>query len=224
MIQTVKSKIGSIRDSITSPQALGAGITASIVSANLTASKVAMFDLPLVGSATIPAGFVGIGATFLFSDLLSELHGKEVAHKTVTSAVGALALAYGFVYASVMMPSAPFYHNASEFASVMMASEPIIAASLLTTTVSQNLDVSIFHNIREKTGEGHKYLRNIFSTVISQAVDTTLFILLGFVALPMVFGGTSTPLSVALGMIVAQYVVKLGLAAIDTPLFYAFSN
>lgn len=212
------------REAVTSKVALATAFTGSIVAANLTASKVAAFDLPVVGTAAVPAGFAALGVAFLVSDLMGELHGKEAAHRAVTASVGVLGLAYALVHVSMAMPSASFYPHSEAFDTIMGASTPIIGASILTTLVSQNLDVAVFHRIREKTGEGRKWVRNIGSTLTSQLIDTTLFIGLAFIALPMLLGGAAVPLAVAVSMIISQYVVKVGVAALDTPLFYVLSE
>lgn len=214
----------TVRDSLTSRAALGAAFTASIVTGALTATKVAMFDLPLVGDVVVPAGFVALGVAFLCSDLLSERHGKDVAHQTVTASVGALGLAYALVYASVAMPAAPFYEHTEAFENVLAASAPIIGASIITTLVSQNLDVAVFHRIKGRTGQRLKFLRNLGSTLTSQAIDTALFITLAFVVLPHILGGTAVPIAAAAVMVGTQYVMKVGVAALDTPLFYLLSE
>lgn len=224
-VDSIKTTLGKARSALTSKTFLGTMFAGSVVTANFTASKIAMFDVPFFGPAAVPAGFLGLGTAFLCSDLLSELHGAEEAHKTVTSAVGALGAAYALAYASVAMPAAPFYGDSEAFRTIMMGSTPIVASSIITTLVSQNLDVSVFHKVREMTGDGHKWARNLISTLTSQAVDTTLFITLAFVALPALMGSDATvPLSAAASMIVAQYLVKVGVAALDTPLFYALSE
>lgn len=187
---------------------------ASLVTANIVAAKIAFF-----GGFAVPAGFLAIGVGFLCTDLLGELYGKTVARKTVNATVVALVVAWGLVYSAIAFPSAPFY-DASAFNAVMGASGTIVTASILTTLVSQNVDVSVFHWVNEYTDGSHAWARNISSTAVSQLVDTTLFIVLGFVVLPSFMGGTVTPLVVVPVMILGQYAVKLVVAVADTPVFY----
>jgi hypothetical protein len=86
--------------------------------------------------------------------------------------------------------------------------------------VSQNLDVSIFHAIRDRTGHSHKWLRNTVSTGTSQLLDTALFTVLAFVVLPPLFGQGTVPLAVVASIIVAEYLIKLAVAVLDTSVFY----
>jgi uncharacterized integral membrane protein (TIGR00697 family) len=99
-----------------------------------------------------------------------------------------------------------------------------VIAGILTTFISQNIDVSIFHRLRAFTGGSHRWLRNLGSTSVSQLVDTAVFITLAFVVLPRVLGGTVSPLAAVPGLIVGQYVVKLIVATLDTPIFYAVTS
>jgi uncharacterized integral membrane protein (TIGR00697 family) len=196
----------------------------SLAIANVTASKLAFFQLPVIGGVAVPAGFVAIGVAFLCSDLLAELYGRKVAHRTVNATVVALAIAYALVYVSIWMPTAPFYPLGSEFTAVLGAGGTIVAASIITTLVSQHVDVTVFHRLMDVTNGQYKFVRNLGSTGVSQLVDTTLFIVLGFVVLPPVLGGTTTPLVAIPSLIIGQYMVKLVVAAFDTPLFYVISG
>lgn len=189
----------------------------SVVVANLTAAKLTQFDV--LWGLTVPSGFVALGVAFLCSDLLSELYGKEVARTTVNATIGSLVVGWMLVYVALLLPTAPFY-DATAFNKTMSASVTIVLAGVLSMMVSQNLDVSVFHWVREYTGHHFRFLRNVGSTVVSQFVDTVLFIGLGFVVLPMVMGGSVTPLNAALQLVIGQYLVKIVLALLDTPLFY----
>ncbi len=88
----------------------------------------------------------------------------------------------------------------------------MIAASLISYIASQNLDVSIFHRLKARHGESKLWLRNNLSTMTSQLIDTVLFITVAFWGI--------VPFSVLAGMVVTQYLVKLGIALIDTPIVY----
>jgi len=194
----------------------------AIVIGNVLASKIAAFEIPVVGMAAAPAGFVALGAAFLFSDTLSELYGPKAAHKAVNSAVAAVGLSLLLIHISIAMPSAPFYELTTEYEQIIASSTGISLASVTTMLVSQNLDVTVFH-ILKKTGLP-KWVRNSGSTVVSQFVDTTLFIVLGFYVFPQFVAGTFTPLNLIGSLIVSQYVLKVGVALLDTPLFYLLTH
>lgn len=196
----------------------------SLVVANLVATKLAFFQVPLLGGVAVPAGFAAIGVSFLCTDLLGELYGRDTARETVNATVIALGVAWVLVYAAIWFPTAPFYKDAAAFERIFGASGTIVTAGILTTLVSQNVDVAIFHRLRTLTDGDYKFVRNLGSTTVSQLLDTTVFIVLGFVLLPRVMGGTVTPLAVVPTLILGQYVVKLVVALLDTPVFYVLSR
>lgn len=195
----------------------------SIATANVTAAKLAWFELPIIGGVAVPAGFIAFGVAFLCSDLLVEYHGREYAHDVVTGTVVALVAAWAMIYASLLLPTAPFYGDAAAFEAVLGSGAAIVAASVITILVSQHVDVGVFSAIRTRTGADHKWARNLGSTATSQAIDTVLFISLAFAVLPALQGGDvlwGVPLLLT---IVGQYTVKLAVAVLDTPVFYALT-
>lgn len=194
---------------------------ASLALANVLAAKLAWFELPMVGGVAVPAGFVGIGVAFLCTDLLSEFYGRDIARNVVNGTIVALVVGWMLVYASLWMPAAPFYQDAAAFSTTFGSGATIVLASILTLLVSQNVDVSVFHHIRERTPS--RVARNVGSTAVSQLVDTVLFIWLAFVVLPMFMAGDPQTLGAAGSLIVGQYIVKVLVALADTPVFIAAS-
>jgi len=197
-------------------------ITALVV-AQVTASKLLAFglpfSLPVAGEALVlPGAALAYALTFFASDCYAELYGRRAA--TIVVNVGfamnfvLLALVWSTILAPGLPPAAQPVDPAA-FRSVLAASTGIVVASLVAYVVSQNLDVFLFHALRDATDGEMLWLRNVGSTATSQLVDTVIFIGIGFVA----FQGV--PLSGALSLVVGQYILKLLIAVVDTPLVYA---
>jgi uncharacterized integral membrane protein (TIGR00697 family) len=190
-----------------------------IVTANITAAKIAWIPLPVLGQVAVPAGFIAFGFAFLMSDLLVEHYGKAYAKEVVQGTVVGLIVAYGLVWVAIWLPSAPFY-NGEQYASVLGGSAAVVIASVLTIAISQPFDVWLFARLKQATQGRHKWLRNCVSTGTSQILDTVVFISLAFWIIPAL-QGTQTTTGMALVMIiVGQYVAKLVVVALDTPVFY----
>lgn len=197
---------------------------ASLVTANLTATKLAVYDFPIIGELTGSVAAFMIGVSFLMSDLLSEIYGKRTTRYIVNATIVAVALAWGMVAAAVSLPASPAYGDASAFNTVFSASYPILLASVTSLLLSQNLDVSIFHAVRDITGRKHKWARNIASTGTSQLLDTAVFTWLAFIVFPPMFGQPTIPFAVTLSIITAEYLIKLTVAGLDTGVFYVLSG
>ena len=194
---------------------------ASLTASNYLASKI--FSLGKIGGITIvaPAAVAAYALTFTFTDIISEVYGRRAANLAVR--VGfvtqILVLLYGLI--ALKLPAAPFSPvGQEEFSKVVGAQSSIITASLIAYLASQHHDVWAFHFWREKTRGRWLWLRNNLSTLVSQIIDTALFITLAFNVLPHAFGGQALPLSVVGSIILGQYIIKAAIALGDTPLVY----
>lgn len=194
-----------------------------LVIANIIAVKIVSVGIPFIGTVSFTAGVFPIAIAFLCTDTISELYGKRAALTTVISMIVTLIIATALLQVSVLLPYSggvpePMYNT------VIDASLPLVAASITTAIVSQTIDVTLFHRIRQRTGDGYKFIRNIGSTSCSQFVDTALFTALAFAVFPTVLGGSILPLSAITSIIVVEYGVKMILAVADTPVFYALTH
>ncbi len=113
---------------------------------------------------------------------------------------------------TVALPSASFWQGQASFETILNGSLRVIAASLISYFISQNLDVYVFDRLKKKHGTKKLWLRNNASTMVSQLLDTSIFITIAF-------AGT-VPTAVLLGMIATQYVVKFFATIATTPLVY----
>ena len=201
----------------------------ALVTAQVTAAKVLALPLPVtlpaVGQAVIlPGAALAYALTFFASDCFAELYGRRAAQVVVNVAFAMNFVVLALVWSTLAAPGVdPAVADA--FATALGPTTNIVAGSLLAYVVSQNVDVVLFHAIREQTGTRLLWLRNIASTATSQAVDTLIFVGVAFLAAPTLFGiGDPLPLSVVGTLVVGQYALKLLIALVDTPFVYLVVN
>jgi len=180
---------------------------AATVVANITAAK-----LVSCCGLLFPAGVFFVAISFLITDVISEVWGKKDASQAVWVGWMAAIFAAAGTALTVFLPPAPFWKLQQAYAQLFGLVPRITLASLITYLVSQHHDVWMFHLLKMKTGGRHLWLRNNISTMLSQAIDTVLFITLAF--------AFTVPWDTLLGMMLGQYVVKVILALLDTPLVY----
>ncbi len=198
-----------------------------LVTAQLIAVKVLALPLPTslpgVGSAVlVPAGVLAYALTFLASDCYAELYGRRPAQLVVNIAFVMNLVMLGLVWLAIGMPGSETGVDPDAFAAVLSPSTNIVAGSLIAYLVSQNWDVIAFHKLGEWTDGQYLWLRNIGSTASSQFIDTVLFIVLAFSLVPRLLGtGQPLPLMVLGQLILGQYLLKLLIALLDTPVVYA---
>ena len=112
-----------------------------------------------------------------------------------------------------IIPPASFWEGQDAYNTTLGSVPRIVLASMLAYLVSQHHDVFAFHLWRRLTKGRFLWLRNNASTMVSQGIDTVLFITIAFVGV--------VPTNVLLNMILGQYVIKLCIAVADTPICYA---
>jgi uncharacterized integral membrane protein (TIGR00697 family) len=182
----------------------------SLLVANVVASKVVnLFGL------IVPAAVVAYAITFLATDVINEIWGKQEADRTVKLGLVIQVSALLLIGLAIVLPPAPFAIEFSDmFTTVLKQSWRVVFASLVAYAFSQAHDVMSFNFWRKKTDGKHKWLRNNASTLVSQIIDTAIFITIAF-------WGTVPSI---LWMIFSQYIVKAILALLDTPFFYLLTK
>ena len=188
--------------------ALAMGFVTLLVMANIVAVKPVALN-----GWILPAGTIAYPFTFLVTDAISELYGRRIATRVVWYGFGLSAVMVVMVYVAQVLPSADFWDGQGAFETILGSVPRIVLGSMIAYLVSQHSDVLIFHHMRRITNGRHLWLRNNASTMVSQAIDTALFISIAF--------AWSVPPSVLWNMMGTQYFVKVGVAAVDTPIVYA---
>ena len=189
----------------------------SLVIANVVSAKILHTGLSLGGSAiTLPGAALCYCLTFLSTDLISEIWGKEQANKVVKYGFIGQLLATILIMLTGLLPSAEgFEHVGEAYNTLLGTSFWFLLGSMVAYLISQTWDVWFFHTVREyfikKDGNNSKrWIWNNLSTITSQLIDTVVFIFIAFGF------GMKLPLPLLINMAIGQYLFKFGLALIDT--------
>jgi len=190
----------------------GVGLLIGIYASLIVIAQVLANKLVVFARWEVPAAVIVYGVSFLITDAICEFYGKDYAKKAIASGfVGSILLVLG-IQIAIAWEYPGFWGGQEAFVETLGMTWRIVAGSLIAYVFSQNWDVYVFTHIKERTQGRHLWLRNICSTMTSQLIDTILFITIAFV-------GTMNSGALA-GMIVGQYLVKLLIAALDTPFLY----
>ena len=160
------------------------------------------------------AGNVLYAGSFLVTDILSEKYGKKAAGRAVIYGLTVTVLwVIGTQITLQLEPNANDYVNES-LKTVFGLVPRIAIASFVGYACSQTIDVFLYHFIWNKTGggKGKLWMRNNFSTLTSQAIDTLVFTTLAF-------WGTY-PTDVFISILLTTYMFKAIVALLDTPFMY----
>lgn len=183
---------------------------AGLLSANLLGSKVTT-----IFGIAVSVGIFAYPLTFLMTDAIGEVYGKQKAKQVVWSALIAQILVLILVWVSIKLPPAGRYHLNTEYVAVFSGSLRMIIASLIAFIVSQTYDIWAFEWFKKKTKGKMLWLRNNLSTMSSQAIDTLLFMFIAFYGINDKF-----TVSFILHLCLSYWLFKILLAALDTPFVY----
>ncbi|WP_372779484.1 queuosine precursor transporter [Litorivivens sp.] len=195
-----------------------------------------------LGPMALAVGVLPYPLTFLCTDLVSELYGKRRANFMVTvglimNVFVILVLSIGNWLPAVSIDNQPPWQVlqlAQDIASPSGASisgsvelyfliyattSGAVIASMLAYVAAQYCDVHLYHFWRNLTKGRHLWLRNNFSTLISQGVDSFMVISVTFGAVFLAGGLSLEQMLLLMG---SNYLFKFCAALIDTiPLYIA---
>ena len=197
---------------------LAALVIASLVSCNLIFRKFFFWVLPgMEYSFEASVGLLPYPLTFLVTDLISEIYGKKRADDVVKGGLVASLFTLGIILLAGCAPATAWSPvTDSEFNHVFGQTVLAVGASMAAYLIAQFLDVRIFHFWKHRTGGRMLWLRNNFSTIPSQFVDT-------LVVLVLLCGAGEIEWALFGGLLVNGFSFKVLVAALDTPLVYAGS-
>ncbi|WP_308991378.1 queuosine precursor transporter [Mariniflexile litorale] len=198
---------------------LGALFITSLVVSNLIFQKFFYWyplDIEIFGSKLfiVSVGILPYPITFLITDLISEIYGKKRANQVVVAGIFASLFSVLIVYVADVVPAvsnSPI--NDTVFSHVFGRTILAVGASMTAYLFAQFIDIQIYHFWKRFTKGKHLWLRNNFSTFLSQFVDTfaVVFLLCFFEVLPW---------NMFQGLLISGFLFKVLIAVCDTPFLY----
>ncbi|MGZ8335705.1 MAG: queuosine precursor transporter [Allosphingosinicella sp.] len=166
-----------------------------------------------VGSLAVEAGIFAFHFLVITSSAVAELYGRPLANRLVL--IGFVPLIFSIFLSVLVLALPPAADMPPErlaaFETIMGATPRIWVAGIIAYGISQFLNVTIFSALK-RPGSGLLWLRAAVASILSQIVDTLLFITIAFYG---VF-----PIS---ELLVGQMLAKVVLSAVlVTPLVYVF--
>jgi queuosine precursor transporter len=162
-------------------------------------------------------GNIVYATSFLVTDILSENYGKQEAKKAVW--IGFFSLISMTLLMNLALQFIPFSGDdfaavAHEATSTIFSLMPRIAvASLAAYLLSQRHDVWAYHFWRNRFPKDNQiWLRNNLSTMISQLIDSIVFVAIAFWGV--------YDWGVLFEIFLTTYILKWVVAAADTPFVY----
>ena len=193
-------------------------VTVLICSNLIGPAKIAQVDLPLIGAVTFGAGVLFFPISYVFGDILTEVYGYDRARKVIWAGFGGLVFASVMATVVVALPPAPFWNNQAAYEIAFGSTWRIVLASMFAYFCGEFVNSFVLAKMKIMTKGRWLWTRTIGSTIAGEAVDSALFY-------PLAFYGTGIIPDDKLPLVmVAQFVAKVGVEVIFTPLTYKVVN
>jgi hypothetical protein len=187
-------------------------LTAVFVAALITGDFVGGKFFVLFGR-NFSAGIIPFPLTFVLTDVVNEFYGTHGARRLTYAGLGAAIFVWTVINIALALPTSPDSPIPDAvFRGAFGTSSRLYVASLTAYIIGQLLDISVFHALRRVTGHRLLWLRSTGSTVLSQIVDS--------MAVSFVFLVGTKPMGFIVGNAANNYVGKLVMAVLLTPLIY----
>lgn len=193
-----------------------------------------------LGPMALAVGVLPYPLTFLCTDLVCELYGKARANFLVSVGLGLNILILFILFLGNSMPSVPaesmppwqvlqlaapvplpngdlVEDSVGLYQLIYATTSGAVFASMLAYITAQYCDVQLFHFFKRITKGKHLWIRNNFSTLMSQMVDSVMVISVTFGA--AFFRGDITMQALLL-LVGSNYLFKATVALLDTGPFY----
>ncbi len=178
---------------------------------NLVGQKICAF-----GPFRISGAQLLFPITYIFGDVFTEVYGYGASRRAIWFGFFASALMAIMGMIVVALPAAPDWPNQAAFATVFTIVPRLVVASLIAFWCGEFANSFVMAKMKILTGGKHLWSRAVGSTVVGQAVDTAVLMVVAFA------GSLNAKLIVTL--ILSGYLGKVLYEILAIPLTYAVVN
>ena len=182
----------------------------ALIAANLLGTKITT-----ILGISVSVAIFAYPITFLITDAIEEVFEEKPATHLMYGSMIALILILIITAISIVLPSAERYEYNDAYTTIFSSSIRMIIASIIAFFLSQTHDIWAFNFWKNKTKGKFLWLRNNLSTIVSQFIDTTIFMFIAFYQITPKFD-----ISFIFSLIIPYWIFKVVFAIMDTPLVY----
>ena len=188
-------------------------ITAVFITCLITANIIAVKVISL-GFFILPAAAFVFPVSYIFGDVLTEVYGYRVARRVIWLAFICNVIFVFFAWVGQILPPEASWEAQAAYERILGFVPRIVGASICGYLVGEFVNSYVLARMKILTKGRWLWSRTIGSTIIGQALDTSIFITLAYI-------GTGAPVPT---MILHHWFVKTAIEAVCTPATYAIVN
>ena len=192
---------------------MAAFVTVLLLSNVLGAGKVAVVELPWIGTWPFGAGILFFPVSYVIGDVLTEVYGYARARRCIWAGFAALLFMAFMAAVVVALPPSPDWEGQAAYEAVFGQVPRIVFASIVAFWAGEFANSYVLARMKIWTQGRHLWARTIGSTLVGQGIDSLIFYPLAFYGL-----WDNATLLVVLG---TQFALKVAWEALLTPVTYA---
>lgn len=187
---------------------LAMAFVATLLISNTVAAK-----LIQIGPLSLPGGVLLFPVAYICGDLLTEVYGFRPARRVVWGGLLATLFMSGCYIIVGNLPAPNFWTKQNEFDAILGQVPRIVIASAVAYFVGEYTNSVVLAKMKVMTKGKWLWARTLGSTVIGQALDTGLFVLIAFTGI--------FPADALIAIALSNYLVKVGYEVALLPVIYA---
>jgi len=160
------------------------------------------------------AGVLFFPISYIFGDILTEVYGYARARRVIWAGFGGLVFASVMASVVVALPPAPFWENQKAYEIAFGTTWRIAAASMFAYFCGEFANSFVLAKMKIRTAGRWLWTRTIGSTLVGEAVDSTLFYPLAF------YNSGLIPNEQLPAIMLAQFGLKVAVEVVFTPITY----
>jgi uncharacterized integral membrane protein (TIGR00697 family) len=188
---------------------LAALFVTCLITANIIAVKIIS-----LGPFILPAAIFVFPVSYIFGDVLTEVYGYRWARRVIWLGFFCNLVFVFFTWIGQILPSASFWDAQEAYERILGYTPRLLAASFVGYLAGEFVNSFVLSKMKLLTRGRWLWSRTIGSTILGQAVDTSIFITLAFI-------GTSSFVPI---IILYHWLAKVLIEVVATPATYAVVN
>lgn len=159
---------------------------------------------------TLPAGIILFPLAYVFGDVLTEVYGFATARRIIWTGFAALLLMLVSYEVARALPPAGFWSNQASFDAIFSHVPRIVAASIVAYLCGEFTNSYVVARMKVAQDGKHMGVRFVASTIVAQAVDTTVFVMVAFLGV--------LPTAAIIPLILSGWAAKVAWEIVALPL------
>lgn len=178
-----------------------------ILISNILAAKI----ISILG-ISMTSGVLVFPISYVLGDVMTEIYGYEKTKKVIIYGFISNLLMVVVFYLAMKLPYPDYWQNQDAFITILSNTPRVLLASFIGYLLGGLSNAFIMEYIKNNSKIKFLWFRTILSTIVGEALDTTIFLTISFI-------GTMSGFNL-ISMIIYQSIFKIMYEVVLTPVLY----